>query len=77
MKLNILPVLLFFLIVTVAWIGFSVYFNTTELDINPSATSYMQHINPTFETKGLQDMIDRSKENLPVSPTEFLSVVSE
>ncbi|MBI2357274.1 hypothetical protein HYV12_04455 [Candidatus Dojkabacteria bacterium] len=77
MKLNALPVLILLLIVCVAWIGLGIYFESSELDIDPNATSYMQGINPTFDTKGLTEMKEKVQENLPVSPDEFLSIIGK
>lgn len=76
MKLNSLPVLILLLIVAVAWVGFSIYFNSTELDIDPNATSYMQNINPVFDERGLDDVMERSENSLPISPDEFLNAVN-
>ncbi|KKR05524.1 MAG: hypothetical protein UT34_C0002G0031 [candidate division WS6 bacterium GW2011_GWF2_39_15] len=77
MKTNAMPILVLLLIVAVVWIVFSVYFNSNELDIDPNATSYMQHINPSFLTDGLDDLAKRSEKNLPVSPSEFLNLVAD
>lgn len=77
MKLNALPVLILLLIVCVAWIGLGVYFDSSELDIDPNAVSYMQGLNPTFDTTGFDDLKTRRDENLPISPDEFLSIVDK
>lgn len=74
MKFTGFHILLLLVIVTVIWIVLGVYFNNTELDIDPNATSYMQIINSNFEQQGLDDMYTRVEENLPVSPSELLNM---
>lgn len=73
MKLSGVTILVVLLIVTVAWVGFGVYFNTTALDIDPNATSYMQYINPVFDKTSIEELRVRIEENLPISPSEFQS----
>jgi len=69
---RILPVLIFLLIVTIAWVGFSIYSQTIETDINPNAISFTKPINETFDTEVLEDITTKTKKSFPVSPQEFL-----
>jgi hypothetical protein len=77
MKLSGYTVLIVLLVVTVAWVGGGVYFSATQLDIDPNATSYMQFINPSFESTILTDVETRVEENLPISPSEFKAPIDE
>jgi hypothetical protein len=69
---RILPILIFLLIVTVAWVGLSVYFQNITLDINPNATNYTKPINDTFDEGTLDEITEKTAESFPVSPQEFL-----
>ncbi len=67
-----LPILIFLLIVTVAWVGFSIYSQVIELDINPNAGNFTKPISTTFDTEILDDISTKTEESFPVSPQEFL-----
>jgi hypothetical protein len=69
---RILSVLVLLLVVTVAWVGFSIYFQSVNLDIDPNATSYTKPINKSFDTETLDELTTRTDESFPVSPQEFL-----
>ncbi|MCD4756028.1 hypothetical protein K8R20_00180 [bacterium] len=69
---KILPVLIFLLVVVVAWVGFSLYSQIIELDINPNAVNFTKPISATFDTEVLEDISTKTKESFPVSPQEFL-----
>ncbi len=69
---RILSVLVLLLIVTVVWVGLSIYFQSVDLDIDPNATSYTKPINKSFDTETLDELTVRTDESFPVSPQEFL-----
>lgn len=69
---KILPVLIILLIVTIAWVGSSVYFQSIVLDIDDNATSYTKPINPSFDTEALEAITERTDRSFPVSPQQFL-----
>jgi len=69
---RILPVLIFLLVVTIAWVGFSIYFQSIDLDIDANATNYTKPINSSFDTETLDSITKRTDESFPVSPQEFL-----
>jgi len=69
---RMLPILIFLLVVTVAWVGFSIYSQVVELDINPNAENFTKPISTTFDTEVLEDISTKTKESFPVSPQEFL-----
>jgi len=74
---KVLPILIFLLIMTVAWVGFSIYFQTVDLDIDANATSYTKQISSSFDTEALDDVADRTDESFPISPQEFLVLNQE
>lgn len=67
-----LPILIFLLVVTIAWVGFSIYSQVIELDINPNAENFTKPISSTFDTEVLDDISTKTEESFPVSPQEFL-----
>ncbi len=69
---KVLPVLIFLLVVAIAWIGFSVYYQTVDIDINPNATNFTKPINDSFNEEVLEEVVDRTEASFPVSPQEFL-----
>lgn len=71
---RILPILILLLIVAVVWVGFSVYFQTVTIDINPNATNFTKPINDYFDTEVLDEITAKTQESFPVSPEEFLKL---
>lgn len=71
-------VLSLLLVVAFAWIGTSIYFQSVSVDINPNADSYTSNLKETFDTTELDYVTERStKEQLPVTADEFLSLIEE
>lgn len=71
---KLLVVLIFLLIVSVAWVGFSLYYQSVELDVNPNATNYTKPISNTFSTETIDEVTERTEDSFPVSPQEFLKL---
>jgi high-affinity nickel permease len=67
--------LILLLIVVLAWIGSSIYFQNTSVSINPNASSYTNQIRNEFDIDELNIVDERTKESFPVSPEEFLSLI--
>lgn len=67
---------LFFLVAIIIWIGFSIYFSFNKLDINPNAQSYVQNLQPKFDTATIDEVLERV-EKLPLNSSDFLSIVSK
>lgn len=67
---------LFFLVAIVIWIGFSIYFSFNKLDINPNAQSYVQNLQPKFDTATIDEVLGRV-EKLPINSADFLSIVTK
>jgi hypothetical protein len=71
---RIVPILIFLLIISVAWVGFSIYFQSIDLDIDPNATSFTKPISTSFDTEVLEEVSERTDESFPISPQEFLKL---
>jgi flagellar biosynthesis protein FlhB len=71
---KLLVVLIFLLIVSVAWVGFSLYYQSVELDVNPNAINYTKPISNTFSTETIDEVTERTEDSFPVSPQEFLKL---
>lgn len=71
---KILPIAMFLTIITVVWIAFSIYFQGSEVEINPDATNFTKPIKPTFDTEVLGEVTERTEDSFPVSPEEFLNL---
>lgn len=70
-------VLVLLLVVVLAWVGFSVYFQNSSVDINPNASSYTNQLKTSFDIEELEGISERTTEGFPVSPQEFLSLIGE
>ncbi|MDD3474780.1 MAG: hypothetical protein PHP08_02655 [Candidatus Dojkabacteria bacterium] len=71
---KIFPVLITLLIVAIAWVGFSLYFQDTIVDVDADATNYTKPINSSFDTDIIEEVSIRTEESFPVSPQEFLKL---
>jgi hypothetical protein len=72
-----LTALILLCVVVVAWVGISIYFQQTHIDVNPNASSYTKQINNSFDLDTLNSISDKIKANLPISPSEFLSLTQD
>ncbi len=70
-----LLVLLLLLFVVVAWVGTSIYYQNTDIDVNPNADSYTKQIKNSFDLDELEVITQRTEKSFPVSPDEFLSLI--
>ena len=68
-------VLILLLVVVLAWIGSSIYFQNNNIDINPNANSYTNQIKNQFDLAELEMITERTGKSFPVSPEEFLSLI--
>jgi len=62
------------LVVVVAWVGASIYFKQTAVDVNPNAASYTKQIKSAFDTDELEVVTERTTKSFSVSPSEFLNL---
>ncbi len=62
------------LVVVVAWVGASIYFKQTAVDVNPNAASYTKQIKSAFDANELEAVTERTTKSFSVSPSEFLNL---
>ncbi len=69
--------LVLLLIVAVAWVSLKVYFDSSDIKIDPNASAYTKQLDPSFRTDELDSIIKKSKDAFPVTPEEFLSLIEK
>lgn len=57
-------------VVTVAWIGITVYDSVNNVEVNPNSDSVRKYIEPNFDTEGLFS-VDERVGSLGVEPEVF------
>ena len=76
LKRSILALILLFVVCSI-WVGLSVYYDTTSLDVNPNASSYTKQLRGEFDVEELAKITERTSSSFPVQPDEFFSLVGE
>ncbi len=61
-------------IVVLAWVGTSIYFQQTHVDVNPNASSYTKQIGSSFNSDVLKAITERTEKSFSVSPSAFLNL---
>jgi hypothetical protein len=68
--------LVMLLVVLLVWAGLYIYFESSKLDIDPKAEEHTTtQLNESFNLEELDNIVERTEENLPVSPEVFLSLI--
>ena len=67
--------LVFLLFVVLVWIGSSIYFQSSEISINPNASSYTDQLDKSFQLDVLEEVVERTGKSFPVSPQDFFNLV--
>ena len=75
-KKSILALVLL-LVVIIAWVGSSVYFQNFSIEAKPGVETYTKSLKDSFDTEIVDMVITRSEEAFPISPDEFLSLTEE
>jgi hypothetical protein len=75
-KKSILALVLL-LVVVLAWVGSSVYFQKFSIEVKPGVEGYTKSLKDSFDTEVVDMVVKRSEEAFPVSPDEFLSLTEE
>lgn len=70
-------VLVLLLVVVLVWVGFSIYFQARDAEVNPNASNYTTHIDSTFDTEEINKINTRIDEGFSVSPEEFFLLTEE
>jgi len=66
--------LILFLVVILAWVGTSVYFQNMQVEVNPNASSYTKSIKNSFDSDELEKVSDRTNASFSISPSEFINL---
>ncbi len=74
MEKTLTPILVLLIIVVVAWVGLSLYFNQAAVVINPNAATYIATLRDTFDKESFDLLIKKTGESLPIQPELFLNI---
>jgi len=75
-KKSLVALVLLF-VVCLVWVGLSIYFNSSAVNVNPNANSYIKQLRNQFDLEELQKITERTTDSFPVQPEEFFSLVGE
>lgn len=70
-----LPALVLLLVVVLVWVGFYIYFKSTEVVISSEVQQHTTQLGSSFDLEVLEEVAERTEKNFPVSPEVFLSLV--
>jgi hypothetical protein len=70
-------VLVALLVVVLVWVGLSVYFESSEVSIDPNAETYKTQLKDSFDIEELEMVYERTQDTLPITPEVFLSLVEK
>lgn len=62
------------LVVALAWVVSSIYFSSTNVDVNPNASSYTRQLSTSFNQDELGLVTERTGKSFTVSPSQFLNL---
>lgn len=62
-------------IVALAWVGGSVYYQNSKVEVNPNAQGYTNVLRKTFDLEELEKITERANDSFPVSPSEFTVLI--
>lgn len=67
-------VIMLLFVVGIVWVGISIYFKESYVDVNPNAETYIRQMGSSFNTEELDLVTQRTEKSFSVSPSEFLSL---
>jgi hypothetical protein len=67
--------LIMLLVLVAVWVGLYIYYESSEIEINPLADSYVSQLQKTFDLDELEEVNRRTKEHFPVLPEVFFTLV--
>ncbi len=70
-----LAALVMLCVVILVWVGFYIYFESTNIDINSNAENYTKQLKSNFDLEELEEISEKVENNFPVAPEVFLSLV--
>ena len=62
------------LVVALIWVGSTIYFSSTDVDVNPNASSYIRQLSTSFDQEELDMVTERTEKSFTVSPSQFLNL---
>ena len=65
------------IVVAIVWIGLTLYFPSSSVDINPNAETYIKPLPKSFDTDVINSMTSRIEEKLLTSPESFRNLIGE
>jgi hypothetical protein len=72
-KKSFFTIMLLFVVVVV-WVGISIYFKKSYVNVNPNAETYTRQMGSSFNTEELDLVTQRTEKSFSVSPSEFLNL---
>ena len=66
--------LILLLVVVVAWVGITVYFKQSTVNVDPNAITYTKQMKNSFDAEELRLVTDKTEQSFSVSPSEFLNL---
>jgi hypothetical protein len=70
-----LAALVMLCVVILVWVGFYIYFESTNIDIDSNAENYIKQLKSNFDLEELKEISEKVENNFPVAPEVFLSLV--
>jgi len=58
-------------VVALAWVGGSIYYQNSSIDVDPNAQGLTKTLRPDFDVEELEKITSRTDNSFPVSPSEF------
>ena len=62
-------------VVVLAWIGGSIYYQNTNIEVSPNAQEYTKTLRNSFDLEELEKITERTENSFPVSPSEFTVLI--
>jgi len=64
-------------VVVLAWVGGSIYYQNSTVEVNPNAQGYTKTLRTTFDLEELEKITERTDNSFPVSPSEFTVLIQK
>lgn len=58
-------------VVVLVWVGGSIYYQNSNIDVDPNAQSLTKTLRQSFDVEELEKITTRTDNSFPVSPSEF------
>ena len=62
-------------VVVLAWVGGSIYYQNTNIEVSPNAQEYTKTLRESFDLEELEKITERTENSFPVSPSEFTVLI--